>query len=54
MAHDGLDFAAAVETTSFLRYFKDLPDCRQPGKVEYPLREVLLLVLRHRHVNGMW
>ena len=45
MAHDGLDFAAAVETTIFLCYFKDLPDCLQPGKVEYPLREVLLLVL---------
>ena len=45
MTHDGPDFAAAVETTSFLSYFKDLPDHRQPGKVDYPLREVLLLVL---------
>jgi predicted transposase YbfD/YdcC len=38
-------FEAIAETTSFLHYFSDLPDYRQPGKVEYPLPEVLLLVL---------
>jgi predicted transposase YbfD/YdcC len=34
-------FEAAV----FLSYFDDLPDSRQPGKVVYPLDEVLLLAL---------
>ena len=38
-------FEAIAETTSFLHYFNDLPDYRQPGKVEYPLPEVLLLIL---------
>jgi predicted transposase YbfD/YdcC len=38
---DGEVFEAAV----FLSYFKDLPDTRQPGKVIYPLDEVLLLAL---------
>ena len=33
------------EATVFLDYFKDLPDGRQPGKVIYPLDEVLLLAL---------
>jgi predicted transposase YbfD/YdcC len=33
------------EAIVFLSYFKDLPDHRQPGKVMYPLDEVLLLVL---------
>jgi predicted transposase YbfD/YdcC len=36
---------AIDETTVFLFYFKDLPDPRQPGKVVYPLPEVLLLCL---------
>jgi hypothetical protein len=36
---------AIEETTVFLSYFKDLPDPRQPGKVVYPLPEVLLLCL---------
>jgi predicted transposase YbfD/YdcC len=45
MAHDGTDFAAIAETTSFLHYFNDLPDHRQAGKVDYPLPEVLLLIL---------
>lgn len=45
MAHDGTDFAAIMETTSFLHYFNDLPDHRQAGKVDYPLPEVLLLIL---------
>ena len=45
MAHAGTDFAAIVETTNFLHYFNDLPDRRQAGKVDYPLPEVLLLIL---------
>jgi DDE_Tnp_1-associated len=39
------EFAALGETVVFLSYFKDLPDPRQPGKVVYPLDEVLLLCL---------
>src|SRR5246500_3197401 len=38
-------FAALRETVVFLNHFKDLPDPRQPGKVIYPLEEVLLLCL---------
>jgi predicted transposase YbfD/YdcC len=38
-------FAAISETVVFLEHFKDLPDPRQPGKVIYPLSEVLLLCL---------
>lgn len=45
MADQGTDFGPIVETTSFLHYFKDLPDRRQAWKVEYPLLEVLLLIL---------
>jgi DDE_Tnp_1-associated len=45
MAHDGTDFAAITETTSFLYYFNKLPDHRQAGKVDYPLPELLLLIL---------
>jgi len=45
MDSDGTRFAAIAETTSFLHYFNDLPDHRQPGKVDYPLPEVLLLIL---------
>jgi predicted transposase YbfD/YdcC len=33
------------EITAFLGYFNDLADVRQPGKVVYPLDEVLLLSL---------
>lgn len=36
---------AVGEAVVFLRYFTDLPDSRQPGKVAYPLDEVLLLSL---------
>jgi len=36
---------ALVETTVFLDYFKDMPDHRQQGKVDYPLAEILLLCL---------
>ena len=39
-ARSGLD-----ETVVFLRHFEDLPDPRQPGKVTYPLDEILLLCL---------
>ena len=39
------DSDALAETTVFLQYFSDLPDPRQPGKVMYPLAEVLLLCL---------
>jgi len=39
------DFAARSETVVFLNHFKDLPDPRQPGKIVYPLAEVLLLCL---------
>jgi predicted transposase YbfD/YdcC len=38
-------FGALVETTVFLRHFKDMPDPRQRSKVKYPLDEVLLLSL---------
>src|SRR6202521_724395 len=38
-------FAAVSETVVFLNHFKGLPDPRQPGKVIYPLPEVLLLSL---------
>ncbi len=36
-------FGAFGEAIVFLDYFKDLPDRRQPGKVVYPLDEMLLL-----------
>ena len=39
------DDGSLAETVVFLRYFKDLPDIRQRGKVMYPLPEVLLLCL---------
>jgi predicted transposase YbfD/YdcC len=39
------DCAALAETVVFLSHFKDLRDPRQPGKVTYPLDEVLLLCL---------
>lgn len=39
------DVEAIAETVVFLRYFKDLPDCRQSRKVRYPVAEVLLLCL---------
>jgi hypothetical protein len=40
---DGM--AADREAVVFLKYFSDLPHPRQPGKVTYPLDEVLLLCL---------
>lgn len=45
MADCSLDVGAYQETVVFLRYFEDLPDARQAGKVMYPLTEVLLLCL---------
>ena len=36
---------ALAEAAVFLRYFENLPDPRQLGKVVYPLHEVLLLSL---------
>jgi len=45
MDSDGPQFAEISETTSFLHYFSGLPDHRQAGKVDYPLPEVLLLIL---------
>ena len=40
---DGVwDGGALAEAVVFLRYFEDLPDPRQRGKVIYPLDEVLL------------
>lgn len=45
MDSEGRPFAEISETTSFLHYFSGLPDHRQAGKVDYPLPEVLLLIL---------
>jgi predicted transposase YbfD/YdcC len=45
MDESGADCAALAETTVFLQYFNDMPDERQPGKVMYPLDEILLLSL---------
>jgi predicted transposase YbfD/YdcC len=39
------DGAVFDETVVFLGHFKDLRDPRQPGKVSYPLDEILLLCL---------
>src|SRR6476660_4891900 len=36
---------ALAEAVGFLSYFRDLKDSRQPGKVSYPLDEILLLCL---------
>ena len=41
-----MDTSGALgEAVAFLEHFQDLPDSRQPGKVVYPLDEVLLLSL---------
>ncbi len=40
-----VDGAAFAEAVVFLRYFNDLQDPRQRGKITYPLDEVLLLCL---------
>ena len=39
------DGGACAEAVCFLRYFNDMDDPRQRGKVIYPLDEVLLLSL---------
>ena len=45
MDETAVEFGAIQEAIVFLQYFNDLPDPRQPGKVTYPLDEVLLLCL---------
>ena len=45
MTDSATSVEAVFETTAFLHYFSNLPDSRQPGKVVYPLNEVLLLSL---------
>ena len=40
-----VEVGAAAEAIVFLDYFRDMPDRRQPGKVIYPLDEILLLCL---------
>jgi hypothetical protein len=45
MANAAVELGLIAETTVFLDCFKELPDHRQPGKVIYPLNEVLLLSL---------
>jgi predicted transposase YbfD/YdcC len=45
MAGGGADCGALDESVVFLEHFSGLEDPRQPGKVVYPLNEVLLLCL---------
>ena len=45
MDTEGTSFAAVAVTTIFLHYFSGLPDHRQASNVDYPLPEVLLLIL---------
>jgi predicted transposase YbfD/YdcC len=45
MSEEAADFGAISEAIVFLRYFEDLKDPRQAGKVSCPLNEVLLLCL---------
>jgi hypothetical protein len=45
MEYDGTRFSEISEMTGFLHYFRGLPDHCQPGKVDYQLPEVLLLIL---------
>ena len=45
MEADGTSEDVFAESVVFLRYFSDLPDPRQSGKVKYPLDEILLLCL---------
>ena len=45
MRDSAAGLGVVFETTVFLHYFSGLPDSRQPGKVVYPLNEVLLLCL---------
>lgn len=45
MNETSLDDGEIFEATAFLSHFDELTDARQPGKVVYPLDEVLLLSL---------
>ena len=45
MDDTAMDGAALAEAVVFLRHFDDLHDPRQPGKISYPLDEILLLCL---------
>ncbi len=45
MDDTAMDGAALAEAVVFLRHFDDLHDPRQPGKITYPLDEILLLCL---------
>jgi predicted transposase YbfD/YdcC len=45
MVDCSVDAGGYDEAVVFLKYFEDLPDARQAGKVMYPLTEVLLLCL---------
>ena len=45
MSTTALDGTALAEAVVFLKHFDDLHDPRQPGKVTYPLDEILLLCL---------
>lgn len=45
LARNPADCAVSAERTVFLDYFKNMLDARQPGKVIYPLDEILLLCL---------
>src|SRR5690606_15890326 len=45
MSNEHEDQDGFAEAGLFLGYFEALPDARQPGKIRYPLSEVLLLCL---------
>jgi len=45
MTDSAMSLGVIFETTVFLHYFSNLPDSRQPGKLVYPLNEMLLLSL---------
>ena len=45
MEEAGAASEAREEAFVFLAHFSDLPDPRQPGKITYPLQEILLLCL---------
>ncbi len=45
MSDTAMDGTAMAEAVVFLKHFDDLHDPRQPGKVTYPLDEILLLCL---------
>jgi hypothetical protein len=45
MDNAATDEAAFDETVVFLSHFQNLADHRQPGKISYPLNEIVLLCL---------